>query len=148
MNELDIQTELQLALEDIAKQILDVYRRQVPSPSNNPDPSRLRRTGRLRSSLGYRVLSNNTISIYFNRYGIYPDFGTGSLFNQGAANTTNPFGLPAYREYERGFGGIRPQYWTSLSSEEDAIVTGLEEQLSTIIEEMVRTTTVRNVQVS
>jgi hypothetical protein len=145
MNELDIQTELQLALEDIAKQILDVYRRQVPSPSNNPDPSRLRRTGRLRSSLGYRVLSNNTISIYFNRYGIYPDLGTGPFAD---TTSTNPFGLPAYRGYERGFGGIRPQYWTSLSSEEDAIVTGLEEQLSTIIEEMVRTTTVRNVQVS
>jgi len=145
MNELDIQTELQLALEDIAKGILDVYRRQVPSPSNNPDPSRLRRTGRLRSSLGYRILNNNTISIYFNRYGIYVDLGTGPYADTG---TTNVFGLPAYAGYRRGFGGIQPQYWTSLSSEEDAILTGLEDELARIVENMVATTTARNVQVS
>lgn len=147
MNELDIQTEIKVALEDIAKGILDVYRRQVPSPSNNPEPSRLKRTGRLRSSLGYRILNNNQISIYFNRYGIYTDLGTGR--NADTA-TTNVFGLPPSRGYTdgRGFGGIQPQYWTSLSGEEDAILTGLEDELARIVENMVATTTQRNVQVS
>jgi hypothetical protein len=145
MNEFDLESEFQVVLNDIATEILQIYRQQVPSPSNNPDPTRLKRTGRLRSSLSYRILNNNTVSFYYLRYGVYVDFGTGSLFNQGAANTTNPFGLPAYREYSRGFGGIQPQYWTSLAGYE-RIIDNLEGRLADIIENGLKTTTERNLE--
>lgn len=43
-------------------------------------------------------------------YGKYTDYGTGPYYNE-------PFEFPMvgmFRGYERGVGGIRPQYWSSL----------------------------------
>ena len=137
--ELDIQEFLNQKLSEIGQRIVEIYRQQVPSPSKGSPFA----TGRLRGSIEYRVLQNNQISIYFNRYGVFTDLGTGPYFQTA---TTDPFGLPPARDYQQGFGGCQAQYWTSLAGHEE-IIEQLEEELANHVELMIATTTQRRVQI-
>ena len=136
--QIDIASAWQELLDGFARRVLEIYRSQVPSPSKNSPFA----TGRLRGSLEYRILQNNQVSIYFNRYGVYTDLGTGG-YNQISPAAADPFGLPPNTPYSRGFGGIKPQYWTSLQPYTDELINEFVEPLAEFIETQVVQTTQR-----
>ncbi len=131
--------EIERGLRLLGDRIIAILKLQAPQPPRsrfgNPYA-----TGRLRDSIRATVLNQNTLSISFNRYGIYTDFGSGNERVQ----STGPFGMPARQNYTRGTGGIKPQYWTTLTQYQDELTGMVEGEVLRLFEQNFKTTTTRN----
>jgi len=128
-------------LQQAAAQIASILRQQVPYTSQGDRPQRNPyATGRLYNSINWRVTQDNRISITYNRYGTYTDFGTYGEANTGAFGI-DPFELPRFAGYSRRDNqfGIAPQYWTSLRGQ-DGIIDFLVENIAQDIEASISTT--------
>lgn len=87
---------------------------KVPQPGQNPYA-----TGRLQRSLKISYFVNSdSIGYKFSYldYGVYTNLGT-KQYNEIKYGSikSSPFNLPPFRGYVKGSGGIRPQYWTSMT---------------------------------
>ena len=130
---------IEKGLRRLGDRIIAILKLQAPQPprSRYGNPYA---TGRLRDSIRATVRNQNSLSISYNRYGIYTDFGSG----QNRVQATGPFGMPARQNYQLGRGGIRPQYWTTLTQYEDEITGMVEGEVLRLFEQNFQTTTTRN----
>jgi hypothetical protein len=92
------------------------------------------RTGRLERSIEVDVVQDDNgewdILIYYSNYGNYTNFGTRPYFERNQLDK-NLFGMSRFRGYEKGKGGIRPQYWLSLRGQEQRFQGPIEQGLET-----------------
>jgi len=97
------------ALEKIKNEMLSIVKEQVPVD-----------TGDLDRSLQARVVKkDNVFQIQFSylEYGVFTNLGTPPYF--GLTSDKSMFGLPPFKGYRKGIGGIQPQYWKSLRGKSD-----------------------------
>ena len=98
---------------------------QVPQPGQNPYA-----TGQLRSSLNVNEFQDGdewTIAVTYDQVGNYTNFGTrqyGTRWRE--LKDVSFFDLPNFAGYRKGTMGIRPQYWLSLSRQENKYIKELE----------------------
>jgi len=104
------QEQIYEAFEEYAESLFDIIKEQVPQPPITRNPYA---DGSLKNSLRMYQRKDGVISFAYFRYGIYTDLGTGPNTFEG---TTDAFGLPLFAGYQKGTGGINPQFWTSLNS--------------------------------
>lgn len=115
-------------MERLATMIEKDLKEQVPQPGYRP----LRRgdrgpTGKLKNSLSVTAFpvknEEFTIAVGYEMYGNYTNFGTKKYAArwQQLANQSL-FELPNFAGYRKGLGGIRPQYWLSLSRQENRYI--------------------------
>ena len=92
-------------------------RRQVPQRGKNPFA-----TGRLANSLHFDWIKgpagNWELTVDYLKYGNYTQFGTRNYSNGWQASRDAGFFGRQFNGYERGSGGIRPQYWLSLRGDQ------------------------------
>jgi hypothetical protein len=75
------------------------------------------RTGKLLRSIRVEP-KTNSIEIYYEDYGTYTNYGTGAYYPGKFKYGTNP-DPGSYKSYRKGKKGIRPQYWTAMSSSDE-----------------------------
>lgn len=134
-------------MERLAVMIERDLKEQVPQPGYRA----LRKgergpTGKLKRSLSVNAFpvknEEFTIAVGYEMYGNYTNFGTRQYAGrwQQLANQSL-FELPNFAGYRRGSYGIRPQYWLSLSRQENRyikeITTSLEMDFESFINNVV-----------
>ena len=97
-------------LAKVARIIQTRIERQVPV-----------RSGRLRDSISVKVV-DNAIQIGYEKYGVYTNYGTGRYYKGGYGDALDP---GKYKSYRKGKGGIRPQYWSSMSDADYEKITAM-----------------------
>ena len=115
-------------MERLAALIERDLKQQVPQPGYR----RLRRgekgpTGRLKRSLSVDAFPTQndewTIGVSYEAYGNYTNFGTRPYAPRWREQIDlTLFDLPQFAGYRKGIGGIRPQYWLSLSRNENRYI--------------------------
>ena len=115
-------------------------RQQVPRPGNRPiNPYA---TGKLARSLRFNWEKDGEgvyqLSITYADYGKYTAFGTRRYYDENARES-GFFGRD-FRGYNRGRGGIRPQYWLSLRGDRPVYEAVVEAELKTTFETFLNNT--------
>ena len=102
-------------------------RRQVPQRGRNPFA-----TGALADSLRFNWVKNSMgqweLTVDYLEYGKYTNWGTR---NYNSYRDAGFFGMPEFRGYREGKGGIRPQYWLSLRGDRPVYEAIVEAELQT-----------------
>ena len=119
---------------------------QIPRQGNVP--SYFESTGKLKRSLDVNSYEEKgegwTIAVSYENYGNYTNFGTTRKYapRWKELSQKSIFELPKYEGYKRGIAGIRPQYWLSLSRQENKYMKEIEKSLEvdfdTFINKMVQ----------
>jgi hypothetical protein len=90
------------------------------------------RTGALRRSIEVVPTMGTDgewdILVYYKQYGQYTNWGTRPYYDRSQQNK-DLFGMKRWVGYERGKGGIRPQYWLSLRGKEQLFQGPIEQGL-------------------
>jgi hypothetical protein len=132
------------AMEAVGERIIrNAQRRimqQVPRPGNRPvNPYA---TGNLARSVRFNWEKTEqdiwSLEITYATHGVYTAFGTRS-YNDSAAREAGFFGRD-FRGYERGRGGIRPQYWLSLRGDQPVYEAIIEAELKMTYETFLNNT--------
>lgn len=121
-------------MQRIARQMLVDIRQQAPRRGNNPRNPYA--TGKLVRSIGVEPQQDGdqwSIIVSYDDYGDYTAFGTRQYFNPRDLQQSF-FGLREFKGYEKGKGGIRPQYWLSLRGQRPKYERMIEEGLSITFE--------------
>lgn len=115
------------ALDDLGLEIVNILKAQAP-----------RDTGKLQNSIRHRVVIKDNewaLSFYYVQYGIYVDLGTYDNADDSAYGVS-AFDLPTWNPNPgKGGYGIRPRYWSSLSSDREELLGFLAEKISGIYDE-------------
>ena len=104
-------------------------------------------TGKLKRSLNVESYMEKgedwTIAVSYEDYGNYTNFGTRPYSSRWKElSEKSIFDLPKFAGYKKGVGGIRPQYWLSLSRQENKYMKEIEKSVEldfdTFINKMVQ----------
>ena len=112
-------------MERLAALVRRDLQSQIPQRGQNPYA-----TGKLQSSLNVDAYEDGdqwTIGVSYDDVGNYTNFGTRPYSSRWKAQSQQSFfDLPQFAGYKKGRGGIRPQYWLSLSRQENKYIKELE----------------------
>jgi hypothetical protein len=133
------------ALDDLGLEITNILKAQAP-----------RKTGKLQNSIRHRVVIKDNewaLSFYYVQYGVYVDLGTYDNADDSAYGVS-AFDLPNWNPKPgKGGYGIRPRYWSSLSSDREELLGFLSEKIAGVYDQgfqslvdSVQTRTQRNTQ--
>ena len=117
-------------MERLASMVERDLLEQVPQRgANNPYA-----TGDLKRSLNVSTFNTSddewTIAVTYDQHGNYTNFGTRVYSGRWQQlKDASFFDLPRFAGYKRGKGGIRPQYWLSLSRQENKYLKELEKSI-------------------